>query len=285
MKVLLKNGESIFYEKREGGDLILLLIHGNMASSVQWDLLIEHMDSKYTVYAIDLRGYGQSSYQQPINSIRDFADDIKLFAEQLDIKKADVIGWSNGGGVAMQFAATYPDYVNKLILLASMSTRGYPALDEKNNRVHSREAINNTPSIRMLLDAQENENTELFKGAMNHLLYSVNKPSEKRYEKYLRSAIQQRNIADAAHAANIFNISAQSNGLVEGTGEIKHINMPILIIWGLNDQLTSQQMTLEIIKDLTLAGKPFKYVPINAGHALLVDNLNAVLDEINNFLR
>ena len=127
MEVTLSNGETIFYQKKNGGEDILLLLHGNLASSDQWDLLIEQLPSNYTIYAPDLRGYGKSTYNKPIKTFNDFATDIKLFCDELNLTAFHLMGWSNGGGVAMQFAANYPTRVDKLILLTSMSTRGYPA--------------------------------------------------------------------------------------------------------------------------------------------------------------
>ena len=44
--VQLPNGETIAYQEREGGHKKVLLIHGNMTSSVHWDLVLENMDPK-----------------------------------------------------------------------------------------------------------------------------------------------------------------------------------------------------------------------------------------------
>src|SRR5690625_4391243 len=284
MKINLNNGETLSYVKRQGGEQVLLLIHGNMATSVQWDLLVEKMDPAFTIYAVDLRGYGNSTYYSPVNSIRDFSEAIKQFADQLNLDKFYLAGWSNVGCVAMQFAADYPEYVLNIILLSSMSTRGFPVLNTDGKRIFSRDQIIATPGINAMLDAQKSKNKEFFKAAMDQLLYSNNQPDEERYRRYLVSAVQQRNMIDAAYAANIFNISTVSNDAAESTGEIMNIKAPVLIIWGKNDLLTTEEMTLEIIEDMENAGVNFNYSPINAGHALLIDNLEAVLEEIYKFL-
>jgi pimeloyl-ACP methyl ester carboxylesterase len=124
--VELPNGETIGYREREGGDKVVLLVHGNMISSKHWDLVFENMDETYKLYALDLRGQGVSSYNKPITSLKDFSEDLKLFVDMLGLQKFSLVGWSMGGGVSMQFAADYPDYVEKLVLVASLSTRGYP---------------------------------------------------------------------------------------------------------------------------------------------------------------
>ncbi|UUI03528.1 alpha/beta hydrolase [Oceanobacillus jeddahense] len=284
MNIALENGENLFYVKKGGGEHVLLLIHGNMASSAQWDLLLEEIDPAFTVYAVDLRGYGQSSYDQPINSIKDFSEDIKQFVDQLDLQKFYIMGWSNGGGVAMQFASDYPDHIQKILLLSSMSTRGYPAFNTDRERIHFREQLIEDPGLNRMLDAQRTNNQAFFRAAMDQVLYSVNQPNEERYRKYLTSATQQRNIIDAAYAANRFNISTVSNGVIDGTGEVSNIQAPILVIWGENDLIVSEEMTMEIMEDLKEAGIDFHYAPISAGHALLIDNLEAVLQETYRFL-
>ncbi|WP_242698489.1 hypothetical protein [Bacillus sp. SD088] len=118
---------------------------------------------------------------------------------------------------------------------------------------------------------------------MDQTLYSTNQPNKEQYQKYLTSAAQQRNILDVAYAANVFNISTVSNGVVDGTGEIRNLNVPILVIWGKNDLVVSEEMTLEIVEDLKQAGIDFRYTAINAEHTLLLDNLAAVLKETYTF--
>lgn len=236
------------------------------------------------MYAIDLRGYGNSTYHNPINSINDFSKDIKLFTDELGLKSFHLVGWSNGGGIAMQFAATYPERVEKLVLISSMSTRGYPVYSPDGARVNKKEDIAADTGLNMMLEAQKNKNKSFFKTAMDQLLYSNNQPEEVRYETYLKSAIDQRNIIDVAYAANRFNISPVSNGVVDGSRDISRIIAPVLVLWGKNDLITSEQMTLEIVNDMKEAGIKVTYSPLEAGHAVLVDNLEAVLKEFDKFL-
>ena len=77
-KIQLANGETMAYRMRLGGGHPLVLVHGNMTSSKHWDILMDALDEKYTIYAIDLRGFGESSYHKPITAIKDFSDDVKL---------------------------------------------------------------------------------------------------------------------------------------------------------------------------------------------------------------
>ncbi len=54
-------------------------------------------------YAIDLRGFGDSTYHTPIHTIKDLSDDVKLFADALKLSAFTISGWSLGGAVAMQY--------------------------------------------------------------------------------------------------------------------------------------------------------------------------------------
>ncbi|WP_260412498.1 alpha/beta fold hydrolase [Alkalihalobacillus sp. TS-13] len=119
---------------------------------------------------------------------------------------------------------------------------------------------------------------------MDQLLYSRNQPEENRYEKYLENAMEQRNILDVAYAANRFNISTASNGVVDGTGDIGRIKAPALVLWGKEDLITSEQMTHEIINDMREHGIEVKYSTLPAGHSALIDNLEGVLREVELFL-
>lgn len=85
--VSLSNGETIAYQEvgRQNAE-ILVLIHGNMTSSQHWDLVIEKLQDQYHIYALDLRGFGQSTYNKAIDSIQDFAEDVKLFIDQLKLE-------------------------------------------------------------------------------------------------------------------------------------------------------------------------------------------------------
>ncbi|WP_326998782.1 alpha/beta fold hydrolase [Cohnella kolymensis] len=124
--VLLSNQETMGYREREGGDEVILLVHGNMTSSKHWDVVMENLDSRFKVYAVDMRGFGISTYHNRIRDLADFTADLKLFTDAMGLTSFHLAGWSTGGGVCMQYAADYPEQVKKLILMASMSTRGYP---------------------------------------------------------------------------------------------------------------------------------------------------------------
>lgn len=289
-EVLLSNGEKLAYREREGGHKKVLLIHGNMTSSKHWDLVIENMDESFKLYAVDLRGFGGSSYIKPIQSIKDFSDDVKLFVDEIGLKDFSIVGWSTGGAVGMQFVADSPGYCEKLILLASASTRGYPFYGtdstgqvDLNNRIKSYDGIKND-IIRTIpiQGAYDSGNRELLKAVWNSLIYTKNQPESEKYEEYVDDMITQRNLAEVYHALNTFNISHEDNSSAKGTGEVSKLNLPILVLRGDRDMVISEQMNEELLKDL---GEKANFIELkDCGHSPLVDDLPQLLNSMSEFL-
>ncbi|RXJ00299.1 alpha/beta hydrolase [Anaerobacillus alkaliphilus] len=285
--VTIANGETLAYREREGGEEVLLLVHGNMTSSKHWDLLIDSLDAKYKIYAVDMRGFGESTYHQPVDSIQDFTDDIKMFVEKLGLGSVTLIGWSTGGAVAMQFTIDQPEQVKNLILLASASTRGYPFVNVQKTgevvRIQTKAEIEQDPVKSLpVVNAYETRNKAFLKALWNAVIYTKNQPAEDLYDEYLEDMLTQRNITDVYHALNTFNISDVHNGLLEGTGRAKEIQVPTLVLWGENDLVVTVQMTKEIMEDL---GDTAKAVYLQGcGHSPLIDNLELLKREIENFL-
>ncbi|MHA6261100.1 intracellular short-chain-length polyhydroxyalkanoate depolymerase [Sporosarcina sp. CAU 1771] len=289
-QVALTNGETIAYRKKDGGIETILLVHGNMTSSKHWDVLMDAIDSKYTVYALDLRGFGGSSYHTRITQIKDFSDDLKGFVDALDLKDFNLIGWSTGGAVCLQFEVDYPGLCQKLVLLASASTRGYPFFGSNvdgtldlDRRLQTIEEVEQDPARTIAVQGMyDTENREGLQAVWNALIYTHNQPEEEKYKEYLNDMLTQRNLADVYQALNTFNISSVSNGLKDGTNQAKNITIPVLILRGDRDYVITEEMTHEIVADL---GDSAVYVPlVNAGHSPLIDDLGALKEHIEVFL-
>lgn len=288
--VKLSNGETLGLREREGGEQVVLLIHGNMTSSKHWDLLLESMSPEYKLYAVDMRGFGISTYLEPVNSIKDFADDIKLLVDELGLKDFTIMGWSTGGAVGMQFVADNPDYCNKLILLASASTRGYPFFDLGENgqvdftkRLVSKEDISLDKARSIPVQNAYDTNDKAFlKALWNMMIYRRNQPNEAKYDEYVEDMLTQRNLVDVYYSLNTFNISNHHNGLNGGSGGVSNIEIPVLVLRGDEDLVITETMAKEIVEDL---GEYATFVELKeCGHSPLVDNLDQLLVVISEFL-
>ncbi|WP_391122883.1 alpha/beta fold hydrolase [Psychrobacillus sp. L3] len=289
-KVLLVNGESIAYRERPGGEEVIVLVHGNMTSSKHWDMLMEKIDKKFTLYAIDLRGFGESTYFNRVQGIKDFSDDLKEFVDLLSLRQFQLIGWSTGGAICMQFVADYPGYCEKLVLIASASTRGYPffgtnadGTQNLEHRLQTLEEVESDPSKTIAMQGlYDTENREGLKAVWNAAIYTHNQPCEAHYDAYVEDMLTQRNLADVYHSLNTFNISGEHYGVNDGTNQAKDITIPVLILRGDRDYVVTEAMTQEIVVDL---GENATYIPlVNCGHSPLIDDLEQLTDRIETFL-
>ncbi|WP_270179727.1 intracellular short-chain-length polyhydroxyalkanoate depolymerase [Alkalihalobacillus sp. CinArs1] len=289
-KVSLPNGEVMGYRKRDGGEKTILLVHGNMTSSKHWDLFFETFPASYTLIAIDMRGFGESSYNNRVEGIEDFAQDLKFFVDELGLNDFTMIGWSTGGAVCMQFEAQYPGYCDKIVLISSASTRGYPffgthsdGTPDPNQRLKTVDDIEKDPMRTIpIQQAYDTGNRALLKTIWNSLIYTHNQPEEKRYEAYVDDMMTQRNLADVYHALNTFNISSVTNGLTEGTNQAKLIRIPVLVLRGERDLVISKEMTEEIVEDLG-TNTTFKELSAS-GHSPFIDDCDQLTTIITDFL-
>ena len=103
-----------YIEKGKGEPFILL--HGNGEDCGYFRHQINDFSKYYHVYAIDTRGHGKTPRGNMPFTIRQFAEDLSGFMNEHDIRKAHILGFSDGGNIAMVFAVKHPDRVNRLIL-------------------------------------------------------------------------------------------------------------------------------------------------------------------------
>jgi pimeloyl-ACP methyl ester carboxylesterase len=111
--ITLSNTETLFYAEQgiqhKHQRPTLLFVHGNFSASYWWfDIMTALVTQPYHIIAVDLRGFGYSSYNNQCNKFGDWAQDLKEFCHLKDIKSCVAIGWSFGGGVSMKFAELAP---------------------------------------------------------------------------------------------------------------------------------------------------------------------------------
>ena len=103
-----------YIEKGQGDTLILL--HGNGESCDYFEHQISCFASDYRVIALDTRGHGKSPRGEKPFTIVQFAEDLHDFMEEKGIEKAHLLGFSDGGNIALTFALNYPERIEKMIV-------------------------------------------------------------------------------------------------------------------------------------------------------------------------
>ena len=102
--------------KEKGSGSPLILLHGNGESHEIFSAQMEFFSGKYRVIAVDTRWHGDSPRGIAEFTISQFADDLLWLFDELGLEKADILGFSDGGNIAMTFALRYPERVSRLIL-------------------------------------------------------------------------------------------------------------------------------------------------------------------------
>ena len=103
-----------YIEQGQGKPLILL--HGNGENCDYFEHQIPYFARDYRVIAIDTRGHGQSPRGEKPFTIVQFAEDLHDFMDEKAIGKAILLGFSDGGNIALTFALKYPERVDKMIV-------------------------------------------------------------------------------------------------------------------------------------------------------------------------
>ena len=103
------------YEEKGSGD-VLILLHGNGEDHSNFVAQIEYFSKQYRVIALDTRGHGLSPRGEKPFTISQFADDLYDFMKELGIARANILGFSDGGNIALIFALRHPEMVDRLIL-------------------------------------------------------------------------------------------------------------------------------------------------------------------------
>lgn len=99
----------------------LILVHGTRDHARSWDRTARALASRYCVYAVDLRGHGDSAWATGGNySIIDYALDLHALGEAIGREPYTIVGHSLGGSVALQYAGTFPEKVKRLVTIEGM---------------------------------------------------------------------------------------------------------------------------------------------------------------------
>jgi len=96
----------------------LLLLHGALGSKTQLEPLKKLLESKFNVHTLNFEGHGDRASARDY-SMENFADNLREYLDQHDLKNVLVFGYSMGGYVALKLAQTRPEYFEKIITLGT----------------------------------------------------------------------------------------------------------------------------------------------------------------------
>jgi pimeloyl-ACP methyl ester carboxylesterase len=117
-RVAVQGGDLLYQAQGSGPPVVLL--HAGGADLTMWDPQAGSLAQQFRVIRYDARGHGRSTAPGGPYST---TEDLRLLLDRLGVRRAHVVGISMGAGTALDFAATYPDRVSRLVLV---STSGPP---------------------------------------------------------------------------------------------------------------------------------------------------------------
>ncbi len=117
------NGLKMYYEIHGNGEPLVLLHGAFMVTSGDWNDWINELAKTRKVIAVELQGHGRTADIDRDITAENLADDVSALLDHLNIPKADILGYSLGGVVAMQFAICHPEKVRKVVSISAVIRR------------------------------------------------------------------------------------------------------------------------------------------------------------------
>ena len=214
-KEVLVFGQKIQYVEAGSGPTVILL-HGLGGSSQVWGFNIGPLAEKYHVVVPDQIGFGKSDKPLVNYRIRTYVDFLDQFCRQLKIERATLVGNSMGGWIAAMFTASFPDRVDKLVLV---DAAGYtPPKD-----LDMRTLFGLNPTTR-----------EGMKVLVAKVFYN---------KAFQTDAAIDQAMAVRLAAGDGYTIKSLTESIIRGEDfldeVVKNIKRPTLIVWGRQDGLVS----------------------------------------------
>lgn len=112
------NGLKMYYEIHGSGEPVVLLHGAFMTITSNWSGWIEELSKTRRVIAVEMQGHGRTADIKRDISPENLADDVAALLDYLKIPKADILGYSLGGGAAMQCAIRHPEKVRRVVIIS-----------------------------------------------------------------------------------------------------------------------------------------------------------------------
>lgn len=105
-----------FWDWGQAGKPVVILVHGSRDHARSWDWVARRLRENYHVYAIDLRGHGNSAWAPgALYSVAEHIFDLTVFADIIDAYPIRIVSHSLGAIVSLYFTGTYPEKVERLV--------------------------------------------------------------------------------------------------------------------------------------------------------------------------
>jgi pimeloyl-ACP methyl ester carboxylesterase len=188
----------------------LLLIHGLGSRSEDWTPeMPDYVKQGFRVYAIDLLGCGRTDHPDIAYTIQQQTNLIDGFLQAIHVPQADVIGWSMGGWVALQFALQHPQNVRRLVVMDSAGLSFHTSLTPAVFEPHT------VPQLKEL-EALLVPHPHVLPAFFDRALLKAMQRNFPVVHRTVQSMLTRKDLLD---------------------GDLQKIGVPVLLVWGQQDSL------------------------------------------------
>jgi pimeloyl-ACP methyl ester carboxylesterase len=248
------NGMKMYYEIHGRGDPVVLLHGSFMTITNNWTGWIHQLSKTRKVIAVEMQGHGRTADIEREMGYENFADDVAALLDYLKIGQADLLGYSMGGGVAMQVAIRHPAKVRKVVSISAV--------------------FRYDGWVKEALDLYPKLTAEMFKGS----------PIEAEYKKLSSTPDEFPNFVKRV-------ISMDLKPYDFGADKLKATRAPMFFIHGDADGVRlnhiSEMYRLkgdEIFGDMRPRSASRLAILPNTTHVTLMEKSNAIIPLVNDFL-
>ena len=248
------NGLKMYYEIHGKGDPVVLLHGAFMTITNNWTEMIAELSKTRLVIAVEMQGHGRTADINRDFSYENLADDIAALLDYLKIKQADVLGYSMGGGVAMQLAIRHPERVRKVVSISAV--------------------FRSDGVVKEAMEALTRLEAGMFKGSPIETEYKKLSPTPDQFETFVKHVVQ--------FASKPYDFGAE---------KLKATKAPMLFIHGDADGVRLDYIAEvfrlkggEIHGDLRPRSESRLAILPDATHVTLMNKLDVIIPMVNDFL-
>ena len=271
VKTVIVDGNRIAYTDNGDGPPVIL-VHGFGGSMWQWEYQ-QALSSSYRLITLDMLGAGLSDKPDIEYTPAQLVDFMRNFMDALQIPKAALVGNSMGAGVVMGMALTYPERVDKVVLIDGLPDR----IRDKLTSPSLQRALGPWPPLWVLNLA----NWFAGRGTTQKILSEMVHNDE-----LLTPAVLDRSTRNRRRPglfkplrATVKNLPLWESGFAQRIGEIRQ---PTLILWGANDAVFAPSVGEQLHR--TIPGSQFTLIP-DAGHIAMWERPDIINPLLTKFLQ
>jgi pimeloyl-ACP methyl ester carboxylesterase len=248
------NGLKMYYEVHGSGEPVVLLHGAYMTIPGNWTGWIGELSKTRKVIAVELQGHGRTADIKRDLTFENLSEDVAALLDHLKIPSADLIGFSMGGGVAMEIAIRHPEKVRKVVSISAV--------------------LRHDGWVKEAVDALPKLTAEAFKGSPIEAEYKKLSPTPDAFPEFVKHVIEM--------ASKPYDL---------GADKLKATTAPMFFIHGDADGVRLEHISEmfrlkggDVFGDMGPRSASRLAILPNTTHVTLMDRMTVIVPMANDFL-